>query len=156
MQKVTDRKKKSYGYRFAMLHRLHAAICRQDILRTGIKISQFPFLLELVQEEHPVTQECLSKQIAMDKGTTARAIGQLEKAGLVTRVANPQNRRQNLVSATPKGHAVSEELFTSLEQAAEIYIQGMSSAEQDAILMLMDRMIANAQKALDDRTALCE
>jgi DNA-binding MarR family transcriptional regulator len=148
MKKITNLKKKSFGYRFAMLHRLQASMCRQDILKAGIQPSQMPFLLELVQETSPVTQDRLSRQIAIDKGTTARAINQLEKAGFVTRVTNPENRRQNLISATQKAHDLADGLFASLDQATKILVEGFSNEERATILNLMDRMIMNARKAL--------
>ena len=149
MKKVSNMKKTSFGYRFAMLHRLQGSMCRKQILQAGIQPSQLPFLLELVQENSAVTQGCLSRQIIIDKGTTARAISQLEKAGFVTRVTNPENRRQNLVSATDKAFAVAGGLFAALDHAAEILVQGFSIEERITILNLMDRMIENAHKVLD-------
>ena len=149
MKKLTNMKKTSFGYRFALLHRLQGAMCRQEILQAGIQPSQLPFLLELVQEKSAVTQDCLSRQIVIDKGTTARAIGKLEKAGFVTRVTNPENRRQNLVSATEKAYGVAGGLFAALDRAAEILLQGFSTEERITILNLMDRMIENAHKVLD-------
>lgn len=151
MKKKANMKKTSYGYRFALLHRLHGSMCRKEIQQAGIQLSQLPFLLELVQETSPVTQDCLSNQIAIDKGTTARAISQLEKKGFVTRVANAENRRQNLVSATAKAHGVADDLFSALDDAAKILVQGFSDEEQAAVLDLMDRMIANARKAINDQ-----
>lgn len=151
MKKILNMKKTSYGYRFALLHRLHASMCRKKILQAGIKVSMLPILLELVQETSPVTQDRLSNQIVIDKGTTARAISQLETKGFVTRVINTENRRQNLVSATEKAHRVADELFSALGDAAKILVQGFSDEEQATVLDLMDRMIANARKAINSQ-----
>jgi DNA-binding MarR family transcriptional regulator len=146
MKKRPNTRQTSFGYRFAMLHRLQMSMCRKDMQQAGIQPSQFPFLAKLVREESPVTQDYLSSCLAIDKGTTARAISHLERAGYVTRETNPENRRQNLVSATEKAHAVTNRLFIILNDVSKIFVQGFTKEERNIILNLMDRMISNAQK----------
>jgi DNA-binding MarR family transcriptional regulator len=150
MKKRQNRRQTSFGYRFAMLHRLQMAMCKKDILQAGIQPSQFPFLMNLVQEESPVTQDYLSRCLTIDKGTTARAISQLKKAGYVTRETNPHNRRQKLVSATQKAHDVANGLFTTLDNVTRVFVQGFTKDERNTILKLMDRMILNARRELDE------
>lgn len=148
MKKRLEREKSSFGYRFAMLHRMQGALCRPDIVKAGIQSSHLPFLLALVLEEAPVTQDHLSKRLAIDKGTTARAVSQLEKTGFVNRATNPENRRQNLVSATSKAQSAAEGLFQALDNAADIFLGGFSDEERAVILSLTDRMVSNGKKAL--------
>lgn len=138
----------SFGYRFAMLHRLKMAMCRREILAQGILPSHLPFVLSLARESEPVTQEYLACSLAMDKGTTARALGQLEKKGYVTRRTNPENRRENLVSATPKARVTAQNLSGILTKAAEVFVQGFTPEEQAQLKALMDRMLANARDAV--------
>ena len=140
-------RKTSFGYRFAMLHRLQLSLCRKEILRQGIQPSQLPFLVHLVRETDPVTQDYLSGCLAIDKGSTARALGRLEKKGYVERRTNPDNRRQNLVWATPKAHDAAEALLSSLTDVADTFVAGFSDSEKRQVLDLMDRMLANARKA---------
>jgi DNA-binding MarR family transcriptional regulator len=141
-----DRRQTSFGYRFAMLHRLQVCLYKKEILDAGVQPSQLPFLITLVQEEGPVTQDYLSRSLVIDKGTTARAINQLKSAGFVTRDTNPENRRQKLVTATPKAHTVAEKVFSILDNVTEIFVQGFTPEERNLILKLMDRMILNAQE----------
>jgi len=131
-----------------MLHRLQMSMCRGDILEAGIQPSWFPFLAKLTFENEPVTQEYLSRALAIDKGTTARAINQLEQHGYVTRKPNPVNRRQNLVSATPRATEITQQLMRSFEKSLYIFMKGFSEEECATILAQMDRMIANAKEAL--------
>lgn len=140
-----DHRNTSFGYRFAMLHRLHMSMCRKDILGQGLQTSQIPFILCLVHEDEPVTQDYLSGCLAIDKSTTARALRQLEKNGYVSRQTNPENRRQNLVTATRKAAAAAETLFASLHQASDTFVSGFTDKEKSEALQLMDRMLANAR-----------
>ena len=137
----------SFGYRFAMLHRLQLSLCRKEILKQGIQPSQLPFLLNLVKETAPVTQDYLSCRLAIDKGSTARAMGQLEKKGYVERRTNPDNRRQNLVWATPKAHEAAQALFAALTGVADTFVAGFTGHEKTQLLDFMDRMLANAKNA---------
>ena len=138
----------SVGYRFAMLHRLQLAMCRKEILDLGIRISQIPFILRLIQEEAPVTQDYLSCCLAIDKGTTARVISQLEKNGYVTRRHNPENKRQNLVSATEHAHAAADRLRAVLTHATDTFVRGFTEEEKNLVLDLLDRMLLNARESV--------
>lgn len=148
MDKKQERLKTSFGYRFAMLHRLQMSMCRKDILSHGIQPSQLPFIVSLVNEPEPVTQDYLSACLAIDKGTTARAISQLEKIGYIIRRTNPENRRQNLVTATPRAYAAADSLFAALANAADAFVQGFTQEEKELVLDLMDRMLSNARDAV--------
>ena len=141
-------KKTSFGYRFAMLHRMQLTMCRKEILNQGIRVSQLPFILRLVREPMPVTQDYLSESLAIDKGTTARAISQLEKKGYVTRKSNPKNKRQNLVTATGKAHAAADKVLASLTRATDAFVRGFSDQEKQMVQDLLDRMLSNAREAV--------
>lgn len=149
MKKIQDA---SFGYRFAMLHRLQMSMCRKDILDHGLMPSLLPFVVRLVYEEAPVTQDELSEALAIDKGTTARALFQLEKKGYVTRKTNPENRRQNLVSATAKAYKSAGLLLASLNRASDTFVQGFTTQEKEIVLNLLDRMLSNAQNELHHKS----
>lgn len=134
-----------------MLHRLLMAMCRQDILDLGLQPSHLPFVLTLEKEAGPVSQEYLSCRLAIDKGTTARALCQLEEKGYVTRRANPENRRQNMVAATPLAHRAAAGLRTVLAEASQTFVRGFSREEKEQVLDLMDRMLANVRDVIHPR-----
>ena len=138
----------SFGYRFAMLHRLQLTMCRKEILNQGIRVSQLPFILRLVREQMPVTQDYLSGCLAIDKGTTARAISQLEKKGYVIRKSNPKNKRQNLVTATEKAHAAADKVLASLTRATDAFVRGFTDQEKQLVQDLLDRMLSNARETV--------
>ena len=147
---IKEKRNTSFGYRFAMLHRLQLTMCRKEILNQGLRISQLPFILSLIREPMPVTQDYLSGCLAIDKGTTARAVSQLEKKGYVIRRSNPSNKRQNLVSATEKAHAAADRLFASLTHASDAFVRGFTDQEKQQVLDLMDRMLSNAREAVHE------
>lgn len=50
-----------------------------------------------------VTLSVLAEVLAADKGQTSRAVRELEDLGLVQRTPDPDDRRSQLISATPDG-----------------------------------------------------
>lgn len=71
----------------------------------GVGRGQVPYLMELYHHDG-VNQDYLAQKAAMDKSTAARAIQKLEAAGLVRRVQNPQDKRENLVYLTDAGREI--------------------------------------------------
>lgn len=143
----THARKTSFGYRFAMIHRLHAALSKDAMGALGITSAQFPFLAELFHRRGPTTQDQLSRALCIDPAATARALDQLQKKGLVSREVNPENRRQKLVSVTPQARDLEEKFCTVLSTASDILVEGLSAVEKEAALTLLDRIMENAMRA---------
>ena len=133
-----------FGYHFAKLHRLMISLYRQDILELGIKPSQIPFVAELLHHNEPLTQDELSTILVIDKAATARALEHLEKKGIVQRKINPQNRRQKLVTVTPKARALEKPLFDILQTISDIFTNNFSPEEKNQAIGYLNRMINNA------------
>lgn len=135
--------RKSIGYRFAMLHRLQISFYRDAVRRLGIRPSQAPFVAELLSREAPISQEALATCCVIDPGATARALAQLEQAGLVRRQPNPHNRRQNMVAATEKARCLEDAFFAAVRSATTVFLKGFTEREHRLALRLLDRMMAN-------------
>ena len=133
----------SFGYRFAMIQRLHATLSREGILALGITTAQLPFVAELLHRQEPITQDELSKAISIDPAATARSLEQLEKKGMVTREVNPENRRQKLVTASSKAREQGDAFFAILRKASDTLVEGLTDDEKESALTLLDRIMAN-------------
>ncbi|VFQ47075.1 MarR family winged helix-turn-helix transcriptional regulator [Desulfoluna butyratoxydans] len=140
-------RKTSFGYRFAMIQRIHAALSRDGMAALGITTAQFPFLAELFHQKRPVTQNELSIGLCIDPAATARALDQLEKKGLVTREVNPENRRQKLVAITPQAREMETDFYKVLGNASDTLVSGLSESDKQAALTLLDRIMANGISA---------
>lgn len=139
--------KPRFGYHFAKLHRLMAAMCKHDLMDLGMQPSQIPFIVELLHCVGPVTQDELSTVLVIDKAATARALDRLERNGFVSRMVNPDNRRQKLVSATTKARSIESELYDILQSVSDVFTRNFAQKEIHQMLELLNRMIANAMDA---------
>ena len=144
----------SFGYRFAIIHRIGAALVRGPLSEAGITTSQVPFLMELLLKERPLTQTELSEALVIDPAATARSLDQLEKGGYIQREVNPENRRQKLVSPTPKTRELEGLLIETLMGGSNTLVANFSDDEKELLLSLLDRIIESgrdAKKAVEER-----
>ena len=114
----------------------------------GFAPATCPSLAELLHYDAPVTQDALSTALAIDKAATARALDQLEQDGFVTRMVNPENRRQKLVMATAKAKAIQDALYEIFQNAGKVLMRNLSREEANQALRLLNQMIENAMGAI--------
>ncbi len=143
----------SFGYRFAMIHRLGRALAHQGLKAFGLTQAQIPFLMELLHREGPMTQQALSRALVIDPAATARTLEQLEKQGWIRREVNGENRRQKLVFPTDKARDHETKLVKVLSRASQALVSDFSETEKKAVLALLDRIMANGIAAKQGSTA---
>jgi DNA-binding MarR family transcriptional regulator len=68
----------------------------------GVSMAQCHLLLAMAELENPSIAE-LAGRMLLDASTLSRTVDGLVKAGLLTRVEDPDNRRRALLSFTDKG-----------------------------------------------------
>ena len=83
---------------------------RQDIVRAGLSTSEFA-VLELLYHKGPTPLGAVAAQVLLTSGSMTYVIDQLEKQGLVMRVACPKDRRRLHAALTDAGQAKIAALF---------------------------------------------
>jgi DNA-binding MarR family transcriptional regulator len=68
-------------------------------------------------------------------------IDQLEKAGLVERVHNPQDRRSVLISLTERGFAIVEDAVSAHVENQQRLVAQLSEEERTALNKLVKRFL---------------
>ncbi|MBX5214904.1 MULTISPECIES: MarR family winged helix-turn-helix transcriptional regulator [unclassified Rhizobium] len=81
------------------------------LMKHGLSTSAFDVLATLRRSgaPHRLSPGELLEMTMVSSGTMTNRIDQLEKAGLVERIVNPQDRRSVLIALTEKGLATVEE-----------------------------------------------
>jgi len=80
----------------------------------------------------------------MDKGTTAKAVKELENKGCIVRKPDCSDSRTNRLYPTAHGEALGDELDVCLLEWKEILWKGFSESEKHQSYDLVKRMAANA------------
>lgn len=105
----------------------------------GLNTSSFDVLATLRREGDPYTLspgEMLST-LMVTSGTMTNRIDQLEKAGWVIRKVNPEDGRGFLVSLTPEGLELINQVIEAHVENQKRLVSGLSQQEQQALNQLL-------------------
>jgi MarR family transcriptional regulator for hemolysin len=114
----------------------------QQLAEAGGTRPGWLILLALKQQRHR-TQQDLAGTVGIEGPTLTHHLDAMEKAGLIERSRDPDDRRIVRVELTPAG----EKLFLELAKAAMAFDQrlreGVSDRELDAVRRVLERLRAN-------------
>lgn len=82
----------------------------------------------------------LSDRLLVARSTITRLIDQMEAAGLVQRINDPDDRRAQRVALTPAGQAVLKHAYRAHEQSLEESLASLSEAERQALVVLLHKL----------------
>ena len=119
---------------------------RQRFQDDGIDLplEQWAILVQLWLKDGQ-TQQQLAEQIFRDKGTTTRAIDELEKRGWLFRQIDPADRRHNRIFLTPSGSDIQPRLVNIALHLAQDASAGLTAEELDTCKHVLRRIHDNLQ-----------
>ena len=127
----------------SVLHRQFQMYLNRELKPYGIRSSEYIYLVNLYDRDG-VSQETLSRSLYINKAATARAIGRLEKLGLVRRTRDAADARAYVVTLTPEGLKLKDVIQEKLRRWRETLEEGLTEEECEFMLRTIKRMSANA------------
>jgi DNA-binding MarR family transcriptional regulator len=113
-------------------------------------------ILRSLAESDPLRPGMLAARLSVEASHVTRQLTRLEKAGYVRRVADPDDRRAQLVQLTDRGGAVVEKLREAGVHGMRMALRDWSEEDlhQVATLFrrLVDDLVANAEEPAEDRS----
>lgn len=94
-----------------------------------------------------INQDTIAKHFMIDKGSIAKTAGKLEEKGFIQRYPNPENKREYLISLTPKGTGVIGQMGTIAREWDECVYEGLSEEDVLQLNRIMEVMASNVMKA---------
>lgn len=115
------------GTEFAHMHGLHttdlrALICILDTERAGLD----------------ATPGLLGSQLAINSASVTALLDRMEKAGLIRRTRDPDDRRRSLLAVTPRAVEIGQTFFGPLIASTIEVLDGFDAAERDSISRFLD------------------
>ncbi len=106
----------------------------------GMTLARFDYMAQLQRHPDGLRMSALSRYLMVTGGNVTGLTDELEKEGLVERVAEPEDRRSVRVSLTPKGTT----LFDSIAAVHEAWVidifAGMSMPQKTQLHDLLGRL----------------
>jgi DNA-binding MarR family transcriptional regulator len=81
-------------------------------------------------EDPPATVKMVAEHLGISLASASRAVDDLVKRDLATRVEDPDDRRVRRVSLTADGQGVADELFASRLVGLEKFVASLSATER--------------------------
>lgn len=118
------------------------------LLKHGLSSSAFDVLATLRRSGSPyrLSPGDLLAMTMVSSGTMTNRIDQLEKAGLVERIHNPNDRRSVLISLTERGLAIVEEAAGAHVENQHRLVAGLSEEERATLNRLLKRFLRDFEK----------
>jgi len=114
-----------------------------------IEVGQIPTLIQVYR--HPgITQDGISSNAGIDKGTVARIVKQLEDNGIIIKKSDSKDKRVNHIYATQKGMKHKEQLFMIIRELHEVLYQGFSDSDIIEAISMLKRMKENIHDYLEE------
>ena len=132
----------SIGRYISEIYRMGGKFYSKAFNKFNIGSGQYIFLLHLYFNDG-INQECISSNLNIDKGTTARALKRLEELQYVERVVDKEDKRAYRVFLTEKAKDIEEEFFLALSEWNDILSKDFTEEEKVMAINLLKRMTNN-------------
>jgi len=141
---MTDRKNTIPRW-VSLLYRYGQMYVGERLKHYDIGKGQYIFLNALYKQDG-LSQEQISSDLKIDKGTTAKALKKLEAQGYVVRQVREEDKRSYRVFLTEKALLIKDDVRSVLVEWRNILTEGLTEEQKQLALELLEKMGSNAAK----------
>jgi len=142
---LSDMEAQSFGKYISAIYRHSQILISARLQPFGIGSGQYIFLLTIAAKEG-ISQKALSEQLAIDKTTTAKAVGKLEKLGYVSRRSSPSDNRYHELYLTDLGKSVVPKVRSILKELTASTLERISQEEYKAMMNALRKSLFNIRQ----------
>lgn len=124
------------------LNILHRFYIYQATINNNLYFGQFP-ILEYVNKNDQCTQKELAEMMCVSAPSIATSVKRLQKAGLLDKITDEKDQRNNRITITEKGKELSEKCRIDFDKIDAQMFSGFSTEEHLLLCNYFDRLIAN-------------
>ena len=96
-----------------------------------------------------MSQQKIANAILKDKNSVVKLIDGLEKKDLVRRIADKEDRRQNLIELTPYAQEIQQDVKTNALEAVDLIIKDISKQDLHTFIKVLAKMAENMNEELN-------
>ena len=133
---------------FSIIVRYSRIFCERKGVEYGIGFPEQIILMYLT-EHGPVNQDTIARHYMIDKGAITKTVSKLEEKGFIERRENPDDKREKILTISDKGNGAMSGMGTNLEEWYKVIFDGISPQEIEMTQKIVDKMAANAIKAVE-------
>ena len=124
--------------------------------RQGLTYPQYLVLLALWEKDSQPVND-IAKRLYLETNTVTPLLKRMEEEGILTREKGKEDARKMIVTLTPKGKRLQEELAHVPAAASDAVLCGSVTPETvPDLFRMLDDMIARLKKSLSASPVQCE
>jgi len=112
----------------------------------GIGVAAFP-VLNMLRTGQKLSQKDLARCARTEQPSMAQLLARLERDGMIRRTPDPDDGRASLISLTRKALGILPQVDAMIDEGNQMAVAGMSDGETRLLIDLLQRLIANLERA---------
>jgi DNA-binding MarR family transcriptional regulator len=145
--------RESIGFFVREVYRGFARSLQARIVREGVSIGMW-LVLRMLWEENGLTQRQISERVGINGPTVVTAINSMEKAGLVKRANNQEDRRKTNVFLTKRGHHLKDKLWPMVREVYAVAFKNIDRKDIAAMGRFLTQVWANLESERQHKPGL--
>ena len=114
-------------------------VYRERLAKYGLSQPQF-FLLIALYEEDDILITRLAEKVALDKSTLTGILDRLERDGLITRQATPNDRRALYIRLTERSRLLRDDLTNIYNDTNQQFLSRLTDYEREVFDNILDKL----------------
>jgi len=127
------------GHLLRRAHQRNTQIFLEVFEEAGLTPTQWA-ALAMLAEEGAASQNALGRMTAMDPATIQGVIRRLEERGLITREADPDDKRRTMLKLSADGEALAAALTTAAKAVSDRHLAALTTEERMRFLELLRKL----------------
>ncbi|WP_415537821.1 MarR family winged helix-turn-helix transcriptional regulator [Dehalobacter sp. 4CP] len=107
-------------------------------------------ILMFLSKKDQVNQDMIAAFFVIDKGAVAKSLSKLEEKGYVNRMINPENHREKIITLTPRGLEIMDNMQEILTDWHTAIYEGLNKEDIVQFQKIMSVIAANSMKAVNE------
>ncbi|GAA5126327.1 MarR family winged helix-turn-helix transcriptional regulator [Haloechinothrix salitolerans] len=107
----------------------------------GLRVRSYSVLLFACEWTPGITQRQLASVMGLDPSQIVALVDDLEQRDLVTRMPDPADRRNKLITATDEGYQLRDEALRRVEDAHASHFEHLSPAQLDDLRRMLHQIV---------------
>ena len=132
----------SLSFRFDEIVRLLSRRIDAALADYGLSRTQWRLLAYVLRHEG-ITQSELARVLELERASIGSTVDIMERKGLVTRVASPDDRRVWRIAATERAHELLPGLREIIDDMLDRTFAGISTADVAQMSAVLNRIVSN-------------
>lgn len=139
------RKYENIIYMLALIYNRYEKIISEYLADYNMTIGKFNILMAVCYKgkEKGISQVSIGESLIVSAGNITILVEKLVKEGFVTRVQNPENRRENIIKITKKGGTLIEKIWPGYDKLIEEMTNKLPKKEHERCSKMLGEWYSN-------------